>query len=75
MHGSAFKSLRAYSILYLCVLMHTVGLQTNFKLLTAAVALLVTSIQTIVISVTLPQGSYAAMILALELINFTSLWL
>jgi len=49
--------------------------QTNFNILTAAVALLVTSIQAVIISITLPQGPYAAMIMALELITFTSLWL
>ncbi|TNN88757.1 hypothetical protein EYF80_001089 [Liparis tanakae] len=48
---------------------------TYCNILTAAVALLITSIQTVIISITLPQGSYAALIVALELIVFTSLWL
>jgi len=42
------------------------------KILTAAVALLIASIQTIIVSVTLPQGPYAAMIMALELITTAS---
>lgn len=51
------------------------AVQTYLSILTAAVALLITSIQTVIISITLPQGPYAAMIMALELITFTSLWL
>lgn len=49
------------------------AVQTYFKMLTAAVALLITSIQTVIISITLPQGLYAPMIMALELIIFTPL--
>lgn len=41
--------------------------------LTAAVALLVAAVQTVVVSVALPQGPYAALIVTLELIAFTPL--
>lgn len=51
------------------------AVQTYFKILTTAVTLLITSIQTVIISITLPQSPYAMMIMALELITFTSLWL
>lgn len=51
------------------------AVKTYFSILTAAVALLITSIQTVIVSIALPQGAYAAVIMALELITFTSLWL
>ncbi len=51
------------------------SIQAYFKILTAAVALLIASIETVVVSIALPQGPYAALIMALELIAFTTLWL
>lgn len=45
----------------------------DLSFLTAAVALLVTAVQTVVVSVALPQGPYAALIVTLELIAFTPL--
>lgn len=43
------------------------------EVLTAMVALLIAPIQTVIISITLPQGTYAALIMALELIAFAPL--
>lgn len=70
-----------HASVYICIYSMSVGvcicfsgMQANF-MHTAAVGLLVTSIQTVIISVTFPRSPYAAMIMALELITFTSLWL
>lgn len=43
------------------------------RFLTAGVTLLVAAVQTVVVSVALPQGPYAALIVTLELIAFTPL--
>ena len=43
------------------------------RILTAGVALLVAPVQTVVVSVALPQGPDAALIVALELVASTSL--
>lgn len=49
--------------------------RTSSVILTAAVSLLITAVQTVVVSITLPQGPDAALVVALELVVSAGPWL